>query len=516
MAKIIVDGDSNLAATDPSTIENGTITANTDTEFQVTATDGTVYTLLGNFSGGSGSTPPSSGTISRIVIDGPGTETTERTTISGLALDVTTFEDSVASDSVEHLVKRIFAHDDVFNLSQGGTDVMLGGGGNDRFLMGSTLDSSDSLDGNGGFNTVVLDGDYSAGLTLGTNSLIQIDKLALTGAFSYDITTNDANVAAHHTLVVDARPGNSDTSVRFDGSAETDGKFNFFAGDTGSVDFIGGAGNDTFHGGGSGATLMGGGGNDQFIFGGNFDGTSDIDGGSGFNLVSLDGNYSDGLTFGASSLQNIQELRLMHGNGNSYDLTLNAANTVAGQTFRLDASNLHNTDFVHFDGSAAAGNLSLRGGNGDDLLVGGQGHTVFQGALGADTLVAGDKSNHFVYTSVTDSNGTRYDTIRGFDATRDGITVINPVTGVDAAVTTGSLSDATFVTDLKHDIGAAQLGADHAVLFTADSGDEAGNTFLIIDQNGVAGYQFDGDIVIQLTGSSHLGLLSTADFLTHS
>ncbi|MGH6870988.1 MAG: bluetail domain-containing putative surface protein [Rhizomicrobium sp.] len=515
MANIIIDGDSDLAATDLTTVSGGTVSTNTSTDVTITGTDGTVYKLEGDFQGGSGSTLPTSGTIARIVITGPNLENVDRMSISGLSFDVTSFENFVNTNNAEGLAKALFANDDHFNLVGGASDSVLGGAGDDRFLMGATLDDSDHIAGNGGFNTVVLDGDYSTGLVLGATTLTQINKIALSGAFTYNITTNDANVAAHHTLVVDARPGNSDTSVTFDGSSETDGKFNFFAGDTGSVTFIGGAGNDVFHGGGSGATLMGGGGNDQFIFGGNFDGTSDINGGGGFNLVSLDGNYSDGLTFGATSLQNIQELKLMHGSGNSYDLTLDAANTTAGETFRLDASNLHNTDFVHFDGSAALGNLSLRGGNGDDLLVGGQGHTVFQGALGADTMVAGAKSNHFVYDNVTDSNGTSYDTIRGFDANRDDITVMNAVTGVDTAVTTGTLSDATFVTDLKHDIGAAQLGADHAVLFTASAGDEAGNTFLIIDQNGVAGYQFDGDIVIQLTGSAHLANLSAADFLTH-
>jgi hypothetical protein len=83
-------------------------------------------------------------------------------------------------------------------------------------------------------------------------------------------------------------------------------------------------------------------------------------------------------------------------------------------------------------------------------------------------------------------------------------------TSIDAAVTTGSLSTASFDTDLAADVGAAQLGAHHAMLFTANAGTLSGHTFLVIDANGTAGYQASADYVIDVT--SYSGTLTTGDF----
>ncbi len=82
---------------------------------------------------------------------------------------------------------------------------------------------------------------------------------------SFKITNNDANVAAGDTLQVDTR-GNSNTNtvVVFDGSAETDGHFDFLNNLSHDV-FIGGALADNFdmsHR--FGFTVTGGGGADTF------------------------------------------------------------------------------------------------------------------------------------------------------------------------------------------------------------------------------------------------------------
>jgi hypothetical protein len=39
-----------------------------------------------------------------------------------------------------------------------------------------------------------------------------------------------------------------------------------------------------------------------------------------------------------------------------------------------------------------------------------------------------------------------------------------------------------------------------------------GHTFLVVDANGIAGYQGGQDFVIQLNGATHLSSLSLADF----
>jgi Ca2+-binding RTX toxin-like protein len=148
------------------------------------------------------------------------------------------------------------------------------------------------------------------------------------------------------------------------------------------------------------------------------------------------------------------------------------------------------------------GNDDLSGGNGDDVLDGGAGSDVLSGGAGADT---------FVYTSVSDSTHASYDKVKGFDPTSgDHFDLSVSVTGVDPALTHGALSRATFDSDLGH--AMAQLGAHHAGVFTASSGGLAGQTFLVVDANGIAGYQGGEDFVVKLAGAHHLGSLDTSDF----
>ncbi len=59
-------------------------------------------------------------------------------------------------------------------------------------------------------------------------------------------------------------------------------------------------------------------------------------------------------------------------------------------------------------------------------------------------------------------------------------------------------------------LGGGALQASHAVLFTPDAGDLAGDTFLIVSSGG-AGYS-TVDLLILLDHAKHLDLLSTADF----
>jgi len=85
------------------------------------------------------------------------------------------------------------------------------------------------------------------------------------------------------------------------------------------------------------------------------------------------------------------------------------------------------------------------------------------------------------------------------------------VTNIDPAVTTGSLSTATFNSDLAAAIGASHLLAHAAVLFTPSGGTLAGHTFLIADTVGMAGYQANHDLVADVTGAK--GPLTTGNFV---
>jgi len=148
---------------------------------------------------------------------------------------------------------------DVFDLSQGGEDSASGRGGDDYFYLGGAFSTGDMISGDTGFDVVALLGNYN--LTLTPTSLAGIERLTLfsgtalggTQHVSYQIVTNDANVARGETLDVLAAGLLSDETLTFNGLAERDGKFQVF----------GGAGNDSIAGGQLGDALVGNNGNDS-------------------------------------------------------------------------------------------------------------------------------------------------------------------------------------------------------------------------------------------------------------
>jgi hypothetical protein len=107
--------------------------------------------------------------------------------------------------------------------------------------------------------------------------------------------------------------------------------------------------------------------------------------------------------------------------------------------------------------------------------------------------------------------------VTGFDAKADKFDVPEetPVAGINAAVS-GKLGEGSFDADLAGALNAHHLSALHAAVFHATSGSLKGETFLVIDANGIAGYQASQDYVIALHGALHLSDLSKADFTTHS
>ena len=254
--------------------------------------------------------------------------------------------------------------------------------------------------------------------------------------------------------------------------------------------------------------------------------------GSGITAIVLDGDYSAGLSL--SNMTNIDLLSLTA--GHSYNFTSGDTFVSSHETATIDGSTLGAGDTLMFDGSAnAKGTLDIYGGAGDDTLTGsatsasvlsggggrdsltgGTGSDTLTGGGGADTLNGGSAGNDdFVYTAITDSSGIHYDTIVGFDVTRDVIDTLHKVTGIDAIIEGGELDDKhsnAFNDELAAAVDSAHLAAGHAVLFMPDSGDLAGHVFLIIDQNGVAGYQTNQDLVIDVTQSSNITSLSIHDF----
>jgi Ca2+-binding RTX toxin-like protein len=165
-------------------------------------------------------------------------------------------------------------------------------------------------------------------------------------------------------------------------------------------------------------------------------------------------------------------------------------------------------------GQRADGQRGIRHPGGwrrSDTLVGGDGGDALTGGAGADLIDGGNNADILIYSAVSDSTGPQYDTINGFDSLADHIDTPATISGVGSWLKTGSLSTASFDADLAAAINAAKLGANHAVLFTADAGTLSGHTFVVVDVNGSAGYQSGQDLVMELTNASHLSSLAAGE-----
>ena len=389
--------------------------------------------------------------------------------------------------------------------SSAGQADLAGGAGTNRFSLGATFKASDQIDGGTGSTSVLLDGNYSAGVTFNSTTMVNVDYLDLTSGHSYNLTLAGDTVGSGQTLTIEGGTLHSAQSLTIDGSALT----------TGTLVVDGGAGTDH---------LTGGAGTNIFNMGAFLTASDEINGGTGTSSVHLDGNYST--TFTSTTMVNVDNLNLAA--GHTYHLTM-ASDTVAdGQTLTVQASTLGASNNLNFNGSAVTdgGNFIIDGGAGTNNLTGGAGNDVIRtgngtdfvtGGAGADSIFAGSGTDTFAYHMVTDSTGPTYDTIDSFNTSGDMIDLLGGLSGVTVvnnAVNTGHLSAATFNSNLAADIGAGQLSAHGAVLFTPSTGALAGETFLIIDENGVAGYQAGQDLVIELTHGIGLASLSVSNFET--
>ncbi len=286
---------------------------------------------------------------------------------------------------------------DNFLLWQGGNDTVAAGDGNDIFRMAGTLNAGDSLDGGTGKDAVILNGDYSAGVVFGADTITNVEVLALAGRHSYDLTTNDGNIASGARMLVKAGALGSGDHLTFDGSAETDGGFYVLAG-AGDDTVTGGAKHDIFNLSQGGTdTVHGGGGNDTFLLGDSLWSDDQIDGGAGQNTLHVGGfSGGDTIVFTDTTVQHIQDFVIDGGSGLS--ITTVDATVAAGQTMTFDAST--SNDFTldvsaetdsHFVVIGSAGDDTVHFGKLtiDDKIDGGTGgdDTLYiNGDVGSDSL----------------------------------------------------------------------------------------------------------------------------------
>jgi VCBS repeat-containing protein len=387
---------------------------------------------------------------------------------------------------------------DTFLLQQAGNDNVWGMTGNDGFYFGAAYNSGDAVDGGDGTDTIALQGDTNT--VLGEMDNVEL-LLAMSGSdtrfgdtannrYDYDLTTTDANVGAGRILTVMATGLLPGEDLAFDGSAETNGAFRIFAGQ----------GNDH---------LSGGAGNDGFFFGadGNLTGEDRVIGG-GIDSLALRGNYGNPLVLQNATFSGIEVLVLLSGHTNEfggvivpggfdYSLQLADGNVGVGQILDVNATRLGADESLRFyGGNELDGAFRILSGAANDSLFGGAGNDLIYGGLGSDAMGGGGGADTFLYRSAAESTSTGYDAINGFDWREDRIDAPGGVRGFSQSAS-GALSTASFDADLAAAL-AGLLGAGQAALFTASSGDQAGNVFAVIDANGVAGYQAGEDLVIWL------------------
>jgi Ca2+-binding RTX toxin-like protein len=131
--------------------------------------------------------------------------------------------------------------------------------------MGAKLNAKDHLNGSFGDDTVLLGGDYSAGLVLKAGTLTDIETIKLKAGYDYNLTSNDGTVFGGATLTVNGSALGAHDKLTFNGSAENEGSLHLTGGKAGDV-LIAGGGKDVLTGGAGADTLTGGAGADHFAY----------------------------------------------------------------------------------------------------------------------------------------------------------------------------------------------------------------------------------------------------------
>ena len=222
----------------------------------------------------------------------------------------------------------------------------------------------------------------------------------------------------------------------------------------------GGGGNDTIIGNQGDDLKIGGAGDDRLIWN-NGDGSDTMEGGSGWDVVEVNGAVDAGDDFELRAnghraeferlnlgnfILDIDDVEQIEVNGGGGDDTLTiqdiSATDIAKVIFNGDEGN----DVL--DASQANIEVEANGGNGDDTLLGGAGDDTLSGDGGNDTLIGGNGNNTF-------RGGAGADTfVVGFD----GIDVIEDFNAEEGDIV---------------EIALSVFGATSPSQFTYDSSDGA-------------------------------------------
>ena len=383
---------------------------------------------------------------------------------------------------------------DVFRLWQGGNDTASGGGGNDVFKFGAAFNAGDKIDGGTGHDTAVLKGDYSAGVVFNADTMVNVETIKLLGGFSYNLTTDDATVAAGRWLTIQADHIGKGHHLTFDGSAEQDGHF-WIVGSIGSDTVTGGAQKDVFHmeGGGS-DTINGGGGDDTIYLGSSLGAGTHIDGGAGDDFVDIGGIYGSlgsPVTLTGSMLTSVEDLYL-EGTSPSFNYFFNTDGTLTpGHEMFIDAGGV-TTGTVVFDASAETGTLVFIGAGTGCTFTGGSGEDDFQmGLTTASNVNGGDGNDTFEYSDNFNSSaiiqgGAGSDTL-SLDGNFSSLTIDGAnVTGIEtlALINDHEFNGLSVVGDLTGASGTLTVDASAAFVMGLDLSAATSSNYDVTGSNG--------------------------------
>ncbi|QJB56188.1 FecR domain-containing protein [Pseudodesulfovibrio sp. zrk46] len=347
--------------------------------------------------------------------------------------------------------------DDAIN-GGGGEDTLLGGAGNDTFYANG-ISSGASIDGGSGTtNTIITSADVDfSDVTLSNIHAFEFQSGTSTATFTFaqgdQATSTVTGIGA---MLVNGTSGDDDLDL----------SNLILSGYTGILKADMGVGDDTVT-----ITNLG------------LDGTMDVDGGAGTDVL----NYSDANSISndyTDDFANLFDVESVILTGAGINTSVGADLFTTDSILTIDATAL--TDFAEIDGTSASdaqlyitgsdyldsltggaladslsggqgedtligngGNDTLAGDTGDDSMVGGLGDDLFIGHLGADTMVGGDGSDTVDYSGSTEGvriNLATNDTIGGY-AALDVLSGIEGVIGSDYSDTLTTGADGNYYLD---------------------------------------------------------------------
>jgi Ca2+-binding RTX toxin-like protein len=173
------------------------------------------------------------------------------------------------------------------------------------------------------------------------------------------------------------------------------------------------------------------------------------------------------------------------------------------------------TIFVHGDDTlnGGGGDDAIYGNGGDDTITGGNGEDTLVGGAGADSINGGGNDDQFVYASASESTSTSFDTIINFNFNNADVFDLPGAVTSTSTVSGGALDAASFDADLATAMNAGVLSANEAAMFLPTLGSYAGQRFLIVDGDGIAGYTAGADFVFLIQSPTGIGSFGADDFV---